>query len=169
MDKSYLQRSTPDCYANQNSKTSKQMKTLEDYINLDLMDWFVANNLTCKVKSIKIDKGLLIIICSEEFCIKVYDRLGHGFGVNVNVADNCDESIYVNDSFALTWAFEYLNIKETASFNSRSENQYLNSLPNLINDLKSIVPRLTKMTQVEWITMKEWITKSAYERLTQHT
>ena len=142
------------------------MKTLEDYINLDLMDWFVANNLKYKIASIKVDKGLLIIICNEDYCIKVYDRLGHGFGVNVNVADKYDESIYDNDSFALTWAFEYFKIKETASFNSRSESQYLNSLPNLINDLKNIVPRLTKMTQVEWISMKEWITKSAYERFT---
>ena len=142
------------------------MKTLEDYINLDLMNWFVANNLNYKIANIKIDKGLLIIIFNENYCIKIYDRLGHGFGVNVNVAEKYDESLYDNDSFALTWAFEYFKIKQTASFYSRSENQYLNSLPNLINDLKNIVLRLTKMTQVEWISMKEWITKSAYERFT---
>jgi hypothetical protein len=142
------------------------MKTLEEYINLDLTNWFIANNLNYKTASIKIDKGLLIILFNENCCIKVYDRLGHGFSVNVNVADEYDESIYDNDSFALTWAFEYLKIKETASFSNRSESQYLNSLPNLINDLKNIIPRLTKMTQAEWIGMKEWITKSAYERFT---
>ena len=142
------------------------MKTLEDYINLDLMNWFVANNLKYKIANIKIDTGSLIIICSPDYCIKIYDRLGHGFGVNLNVADKYDESIYDNDSFALTWAFKYFKIKETALFSSRSESQYLNSLPNLINDLKNIVLRLSKMTQVEWISMKEWITKSAYERFT---
>ncbi|RZK04437.1 MAG: hypothetical protein EOO46_16575 [Flavobacterium sp.] len=142
------------------------MKTLEDYINLDLMNWFVANNLNYKIANIKIDKGLLIIIFNENYCIKIYDRLGHGFGVNVNVAEKYDESLYDNDSFTLTWAFEYFKIKQTASFYSRSENQYLNSLPNLINDLKNIFSRLTNMTEIEWTSMKEWITKSAFERFT---
>jgi hypothetical protein len=84
----------------------------------------------------------------------------------VNVADKYDESIYDNDSFTLTWAFEYFKIKATASFYNRSENQYFQNLPNLINDLKSIFPRLNKLTQIEWVTMKEWITKVAYERFT---
>ena len=145
------------------------MKTLEDYINLDLMNWFVANNLKYKIANIKIDKGLLIIISNEEYCIKVYDRLGHGFGVTVNIVDKYDESIYDNDSFALTWAFEYFKIKQTASFNSGSESQYLNNLPNLIDDLKNIVLRLSKMTINEWISMKEWITISAYKRITKLT
>lgn len=142
------------------------MKTLEDHINLDLTSWLVAKNLKYKTANIKIDNGLLIIIFNEDYCIKIYDRLGHGFGVNINVAEKYDESIYDNDSFTLTWAFEYFNIVETASFSSRSESQYLTNLPNLINDLKSIVPRLSKMTQVEWIKMKEWITKSANDRFT---
>ena len=91
---------------------------------------------------------------------------GVGAGVTVNVADKYDESIYENDRFALTWAYEYFKIKETASFSSRSESQYLNNLPNLINDLKNIFPRLNKLTKVEWISMKEWVTKSAYKRFT---
>jgi len=142
------------------------MKVLEDYINLDLMNWFVDNNLKYKFTNIKIENGLLIIICNDDYCIKMYDRLGHGFGVTVNVADKYDESIYENDRFALTWAYEYFKIKETASFSSRSESQYLNNLPNLINDLKNIFPRLNKLTKVEWISMKEWVTKSAYKRFT---
>lgn len=142
------------------------MNTLEDYINLDLLSWFVANNLNYKIANIKVDKGLLIIIFNDDYCIKIYDRLGHGFGVTVNIADEYNESIYDNDNFALTWVFEYLKIKETASFNSRSESQYLKNLPYLINDLKNIIPRLTKMTQLEWTKMVDWITKSAYERYT---
>ena len=142
------------------------MKTLEDHINLDLTSWFVTNNLKYKTANIKTEKGLLIIIFNEDYCVKIYDKVGHGFGVNINVADKYDESIYDNDSFALTWAFEYFNIIETASFRSRSESQYLKNLPNLITDLKNIIPRLTKMTQVEWNNMKEWISKSANKRFT---
>ena len=46
------------------------MKTLEDYINLDLMNWFVANNLKYKIVNIKIDKGLLIIINAGQTSIE---------------------------------------------------------------------------------------------------
>jgi hypothetical protein len=142
------------------------MNTLKDHINLDLTNWFVANNLKYKTVNIKKDNGLLIIIFNEDYCIKIYDRLGHGFGVSINIAEKYDESIYNNDSFTLTWAFNYFNIVETASFSSRSESQYLKNLSNLINDLKNIIPRLSKMTQMEWLKMKEWITESANKRFT---
>ena len=93
--------------------------------------------------------------------LKNYDRLGHGFEVTINVADKYDESIYDNDSFSLHWAFEYFKIKQTASFDSRTENQYKQNLPNLISDIKNILSRLNQMTFSEWDCMKEWIDKEA--------
>lgn len=137
------------------------MKTVKDHFNSDLSNWLQDNNFKYKQAKIKTDKGALDILYNDKFCLKIYDRLGHGFGVTINVADKYDESIYDNDSFSLHWAFEYLKIKKTASFNSRTENQYEQNILNLIQDIKSIAPRLNQMTLSEWDDMKEWIEKEA--------
>jgi hypothetical protein len=139
----------------------RQIKTVQDHINSDLLNWLQDNNFNYKQAKIKTDKGCLENIYNDKFCLKIYDRLGHGFGVTINVADIYDESIYDNDSFSLHWAFEYFKIKQTASFDSRTENQYEQNLPNLISDIKNIIPRLNQMTFSEWDRMKEWIEKEA--------
>jgi hypothetical protein len=126
-----------------------------------MINWLQDNNLKYKTVNIKLDKGALYVFFNESFCIKIYDRLGHGFGVNINVADKYDESIYTNDSFNLSWAFKYFNITEKASFCDRTENQYQMNLPNLITDIKNITPRLTQMTLLDWNKMKEWISNEA--------
>jgi hypothetical protein len=140
------------------------MKTFQDYIDSDMIDWLQNNNLRYKIASTRLDRGSLYTFFNDNFCIKIYDRIGHGFGVTINIADKYDESLYENDSFNLSWAFKYFKINESASFSSRSENQYLNNLPNLINDLKHIIPRLNQLTSTEWIKMKEWINKEAYKK-----
>jgi hypothetical protein len=145
---------------------TRQMKTVQDYINSDLLNWLHDNNFKYRQAKIKTDKGSLDNLYNEKFCLKIYDRLGHGFGVTINVADKYDESIYDNDSFSLYWAFEYFKIKQTASFNSRTENQYEQNLPNLIQDIKNIAPRLNQMTLTEWDNMKEWINKEAKKQFT---
>jgi hypothetical protein len=137
------------------------MTTAQNHIDSDLLSWLQDNNFKSKVADIKTDKGTLHILYNDKFCLKIYDRLGHGFGVTVNIADKYDESIYDNDNFSLYWAFEYFKIKQTASFNSRTEVQYLKNLPNLINDIKNIIPRLNQMTLLEWNNMKEWISEEA--------
>ncbi len=143
----------------------RQMKTVQDYINSDLLNWLQDNNFNYKQAKIKTDKGCLENIYNDKFCLKIYDRLGHEFGVIINIADKYDESIYDNDSFSLHWAFEYFKIKQTASFDSRTENQYEQNLPNLIMDIKNIIPRLNQITISEWSNMKEWIDKESRKQL----
>ena len=135
------------------------MTTVQNHINSDLLSWLQENNFKYRLADIKTDKGALNILFNDKFCLKIYDRLGHGFGVTINVADKYDESIYDNDNFSLHWAFEYFKLKQTASFSSRTETQYLDNLPHLINDIKNITPRLNQMTSLEWNNMKEWINK----------
>ena len=137
------------------------MKTVQDYFNTDLLNWLKETNFKYRQVEIKTGKGALINLYNDKFCLKIYDRLGHGFGVTINVADEYDESIYENDSFSLHWVFEYFKINQTASFNSRTENQYEQNLPNLISDIKNIIPMLNQMTSSEWESMKEWIVKEA--------
>jgi hypothetical protein len=137
------------------------MTTVQNHINSDMLAWLQDNNIKYKLADIKTDKGALNILYNDKFCLKIYDSLGHGFGVTINVADKYDESIYDNDNFTLYWAFEYFKIKQTASFNCRTEVQYLKNLPNLINDIKNIIPRLNQMTFLEWNNMKEWISEEA--------
>ena len=140
------------------------MKILREYFTEEIIYWLKDNNLKYIDTYKKVDKGNLSIVFNDNYCLKIYDCLGHGFGVNVNVAEVYDESIYENDTFALTWSYKYFNIKETASFTSRTENQYLQNLPNLISDLKKIIPRLNQMNTLEWNNMKEWITNEALKQ-----
>lgn len=133
------------------------MKTLQDYFNTDTINWFQDNNLRYKLITYKPDTGSLIILYNENFCLKIYDRFGHGFGITANVADKYDESIYENDRFSLTWAFEYLQVTQTASFISRTENQYIQNLPKFIVDVKNIVLLLNRMNLLEWKNMISWI------------
>lgn len=137
------------------------MTTVQNHINSDMLARLQDNNFKYRQADIKTDKGALNILYNDKFCLKIYDRLGHGFGVTINVADKYDESIYDNDNFSLHWVFEYFKIKQTASFDKRTENQYLQNLPNLIIDIKNILPRLNQMTPSEWNSMKEWINKEA--------
>jgi hypothetical protein len=140
------------------------MKTLKDYFDTDILNWLDDNGLKYRLANLKLDKGELNILYNDKFCLKIYDRMGHGFGVTVNVADKYDESIYDNDKFSLTWAFEYLKIKETATFNGRQASEYEKSLPSLISDIRNIVPRLSAMTSLEWSAMVEWIGNEAKKR-----
>ncbi|MCC6582925.1 MAG: hypothetical protein IT271_04420 [Chitinophagales bacterium] len=132
------------------------MKTVKDYITADI-SWLQENDLKYRLGDIKLDNGSLNILYNDKFALKIYDRLGHGFGVTINLADKYDDSIYDNDKFSLHWAFVYFKLKQRASFDKRTENQYLQNLPNLVNDIKTIVPRLNQMTKADWDNMKKWV------------
>jgi hypothetical protein len=162
----YLRKFCVNCFPNTRvsdnaAAPNKKMTTVQSYIDSDLLSWLQDNNFNYRFVDIKTDKGALEILFNDKFCLKIYDRLGHGFGVTVNIAEKYDESIYDNDTFSLHWAFKYFKIKQTASFSDRTETQYLKSLPNLINDIKNIIPKLNQMTSLEWNNMKEWISKEA--------
>jgi hypothetical protein len=137
------------------------MITFKDNINSDFLNWLHNNNFKYIQAPITTDKGALDILFNDKFCLKIYDRLGHGFIVKINVSDKYDESIYGNDNFNLYWAFEYFKIKQKASFDSRTEIQYQQNLPHLISDIKKIIPLLNQMTTLEWNEMIEWIDKEA--------
>ena len=111
--------------------------------------------------NITTDKGTLENLYNDKFCLKIYDRMGHGYGVTMNVTLEYDESIYDNDMFSAYWAFKYFKLEETASFSSRTENLYQQDLPKLITDIKNIITRLNKMTSSEWKSMLMWIDQEA--------
>lgn len=137
------------------------MKGVQGYFNQELITWFKANNLMYEPATYKLDKGTLSLLFNANYCLKIYDCVGHGFGVTINLAENRDESVYENDKFSLTWAYKFFKIEEAASFSSRSKNQYLKNLPNLIDDIKAIVPLLNRMNSKEWDGMTQWIDKEA--------
>jgi hypothetical protein len=142
------------------------MKTLKDYFDSEMLTWLRDNDLEYKLPNLKLDKGELNVLYNDKFCLKLYDRMGHGFGATINVADKYDESIYDNDRFSLYWAFRYFKITETANFVNRDRNRYEQELPNLIEDLKAIIPRLNKMSSVQWTNMMDWIKVEARKQFT---
>jgi hypothetical protein len=136
---------------------TEPMKTFQEYIDQDMMNWLQKNNLKYKVANIQLDKGSLCLFFNDKLCLKVYDRLGHGYSLSINIADQYDESIYENDNFNLSWAFKYFKISQISNFSSRSEEQYLMNLPKVIEDIKNIIPYLNGLESAELIEMKEWI------------
>jgi hypothetical protein len=143
------------------------MTTFQDFINVDFLNWLQNNKLKHEVANINVDKGALHIIYTDKFSLKIYDRLGHGFGISANVADKYDESIYDNDIFNLSWAFKYFNIPQTASFSGRTENQYRDNLPRFLSDLKNILVPLNNLTELEWDNMKSWINNEVKKQFAQ--
>lgn len=140
--------------------------TIQNHINSDMLAWLQDNNFKHTLANIKTDSGALNILYNDKFCLKIYDRLGHRFGVTINVANKYDETLYDNDSFSLYWSFKYFNIQETASFSARTENQYTENLPKLMTDLKNIIPHLNKLNPLEWENMEDWISKEAKKQFT---
>ena len=141
------------------------MNTVQDYIKSDYLEWLDENGFKYKQARIKTDKGSLEILYNDNFCVKIYDRLGHGFGVTINVANKYDESIYDNDKFSLHWVFAYFGISQTASFSSRTESQYQQNIQNLITDIKIILPRLGELNSKEWDIMEKWISNKSRDEV----
>jgi len=139
------------------------MKTVQEYINSNLMEWLSDHSISYAMPAAKMDKGSLNILYTDRFCLKIYDGFGHGFGVVVNVTRNYDESIFENDDFSLHWIFEFFRIRQTATFVSRKADQYEKNLPFLMNDIKLVLSRLNKMTSAEWEDMSIWIEKEAHK------
>ena len=138
----------------------EDMTTFQNYIDNKMLDWLKNNNLDFKKANVKIDKGDIFLFYNANYCMKIYDRLGHGFSVTVNLADKLDESVYDNDFCSMVWVYKYFQFKETASFSARTKNHYEKNLPLLINDLKSIIPILNKLTTKDWSDLREWISKN---------
>ena len=142
------------------------MKVLKDYFDESMYNWLHGNGLKYKMVAVASEKGELNIIYNDKFSLKIYDRMGHGFGVTVNVAIKYDESMYQSDNFSISWVYKYLELVQTASFDGRELNQYEHNLPKLLTDIKAVIPRLNEMSESEWANMQEWITIETKKRFT---
>ena len=80
------------------------MNTFQDCLTPETTSWLKDNNLNYKVIDFAQSPGKLILLFNDKLYLKVYDRLGHGFGVTIKVAEKYDEGLYENDSFSLSWA-----------------------------------------------------------------
>lgn len=128
------------------------MKTFQDYITTEIKDWLDSKSLLYK----KINDNLHLIYKSD-YCIKIYDRIGHGYGVNVNLSQNYDETIYDGDTCSAYWIYRYLGLKEKSNFSSRSLNGYEYNLPLLIVDLKILIDEIEKIKDGFWDNAIKWI------------
>ncbi len=133
------------------------MNCFKEIIDSDFLNWLKDYNFKHTQASINSDRGALDILYNDKFCLKIYDRLGHGFGVTISVAEKYDETLYTNDKFSLSWAFRYFQIEQSASFFDRTEIVYRQNLPNLESDIKLILPLLNELSLSEWDKMIEWI------------
>jgi hypothetical protein len=84
------------------------MNTFQDCLTPETTSWLKDNNLNYKVIDFAQSPGKLILLFNDKLYLKVYDRLGHGFGVTINVAEKYDEGLYENDSFSLSWHINIL-------------------------------------------------------------
>ena len=128
------------------------------------MSWLEQNCLKYKLVDTRTDKGDLIIFYNDNYCLKIYDRLGHGYSVTINVSRKYDESVYDNDLLSLHWVFDYFKFSQEATFHSRTVSQYQDNLPRVMTDLKSIIPKINAMDSFQWSNLIDWVRKKAIQR-----
>jgi hypothetical protein len=136
------------------------MKVFEDYITAEFLDWLKVNSLIFR----KISDNLFLIYKSE-YCIKIYDRIGHGYGVNINISMNYDESIYEGDTCSAYWVYKYFGLTENANFENRSLIEYQNNLPQLLLDLKCLICKMEESKNALWDSIIKWINEESVKKL----
>lgn len=112
----------------------------------DFQDYLEQEKFTIET----IHGGDLHMIYNPIFNLKVYDCIGHGFGVNVNICSNFDTSIYEGDETSISWVFKYYELQEQTNFSTRTEEGYLENLPLLYSDLQLIITQLLKIGVSFW-------------------
>ena len=145
----------------QTKRPKKYMNSFKEIIDSDFLTWLEDYDLKYTQAPIKTDNGALDILYNDKFCLKIYDRLGHGFGVSTNVSEHYGESMYEKGEISIHWVFKYFQIEQTANFLGRSKIGYQYNLPKLVDDIKLIVPFLNKMTPSDWKNLREWIKNEA--------
>ncbi|MEP0368792.1 MAG: hypothetical protein ABJN36_11610 [Cyclobacteriaceae bacterium] len=95
-------------------------------------------------------EGQLHVIYNPDFNVKVYDCMGHGFGVNTNLCSSFDTSIYEGDEMAMYWVFKYFDLQEQSNFSARTKEAYLKNLQLLYSDLQLVIIRLLDFGSDFW-------------------
>lgn len=89
----------------------------------------------------------LIILSSSGFCLKIYDRLGHGGNsATVNISRHYSEDLYVSDDCNIYWVLDHFNLSMTSSFSEHTPEQYSKNLPLLIDDIVTCIGCLEKVS-----------------------
>jgi len=128
------------------------MITFQDYITTEFMDWLDSMSIYYK----KINDNLYLIYKSD-YCIKIYDRIGHGYGVTINLSQNYNETIYDGDTCSAYWVFSYLGLTAKSKFNSRTIIEYEKNMPLLIVDLKNLIVAIENVKVEFWDNAIKWI------------
>ena len=92
-----------------------------------------------KFKIETVHAGQLHVIYNPTFTLKIYDCMGHGYGVNVNLCSSFDTSIYEGDEIAINWVFKYYKLQETSNFRTRTEGAHLKNLKPIYSDLQLVL------------------------------
>lgn len=135
------------------------MKTFQDFITNEFLDWLDSKSLILK----KISNDLYLIY-NLNYCIKIYDTIGHGYGVNVNLSKNYNETIYDGDTCSAYWVYKYLGLKEKSNFSSRSLSEYEKNLPLLILDLKNLITGMDNLKDIFWDRALDWIINESHKK-----
>ncbi len=135
------------------------MKTINEYLNDGFEDYLTKKGLALK----KIESNHYAIFNSD-YCIKIYDRPGHGYNINVNIARTYNESVYEKDECNLYWAMKYFGLVQSSDFSSRKPEDYESNLPLLMNDLKKLIGKLDTLSEIFWNEGIPWINIQANKK-----
>lgn len=127
----------------------------QDYITTEFIDWLDSKSLFYK----KVSDNMHLIYNSD-YCIKIYDRIGHGFGINVNLSQDFNETIYDGDTCSAFWVYRYLGLREQSNFSRRSITDYEFNLPLLIIDLKNLIGAIEEKDRF-WDDATKWINEES--------
>lgn len=139
------------------------MASFNEKIDSTFLELLKDYNFKYAQSKTKPENGALDILYDDKLSIKVYDKCGHGSGITINLAENYDESMYKNDLCNINWAFRYFQIEQAPIFFGRGETVYQKNLPIVTDNIKLILPHLSRLTLSEWGDLKDWIENASEE------
>lgn len=104
----------------------------------------------------KIDVNLSIL-SGEFFFLKLYDKAGHGYSFSVNITKRYSAEWYCSDEVSLHHLLMYLHITPDYSFESRMRQNYVESIPKLLNTLQTVVERIIAQGPTFWDLFSDFV------------
>jgi hypothetical protein len=117
----------------------------ENFIKPDFANYLAQHSLIYKIISPE-----LSLIYNDKYCIKLYDKAGHGFSFSANIINSYDDGIYSEGEISFYWVFEYFKLSRHSSFIDRTESSYNENIPIFIEDLKILISRLDNIKTSFW-------------------
>lgn len=131
---------------------SESDTSFQDFIDSKFLHWLDEYSLLYK----DVGPNLKLVFC-DKFCIKLYDKAGHGHSFTANVAPSYSEDMYHDDEITIHWLFSYFGLEQSYSFSKRTKKAYVDNIPVFIHDLQILIEHLIHIDETFWADLRRFV------------